>query len=569
MDSLTDRMLLDRFLATREEAAFACLVRRYLDQVHAVARRVTANDELARDVAQATFIRLAQGAARIPHELPLSSWLHRISRGLAVDAVRSEDRRRKRELRAGSDSPTLTSSPPIGTHASEPDWSALAPVVDELVERLPAADRDVLLLRYYRNESHATIAARLGLTESTARMRASRALEKLRVLLGKKGLATSSAALATLLPAHAAPVVPGLVAASVLQAAHGIVPLAPSLLNPLFLTVTSAQKIALAGALLLMLAATGYTLSPDPTMTAVASLTAQSPPPLEKLEATRARTPRPVPATAQERLERLKAILAGQNLNRRRAELIAYLDALPSGLWEETCGVLLEMEGTPRDEALTYALYGWAKANPLAALAFAQAEATRNPLGRDLKEDVITGWAAVDFPAARDWVATQAPGRDRCNLSNTVLTAGLLNSPEEVMKVAGELTDPAERKRVMFMLAFTVARQEDLQARMMAACTPEQQAEVIDWVGNQGDPRRAITLMREHPEAEEHVDFRSLYGRLGMFQFDQAKAALAAMEPGPRRREAATGMLDAATGKSPEMAREIMQLYPDAVNDQH
>ncbi|HEY1121505.1 MAG TPA: sigma-70 family RNA polymerase sigma factor, partial [Haloferula sp.] len=168
---MDDRSLLDRYLASHDESAFRELVGRHLDFVHAVARRVTGNDELARDAAQLTFVKLARDAARVPRTLSLSAWLHRISRCAAVDLVRTEDRRRKREQLAQRHAPMNAESTP------EPEWERLAPVIDEAVDSLPAADRELVLAKYYRNESFSGIAARFGWTEANARKRASRSLE--------------------------------------------------------------------------------------------------------------------------------------------------------------------------------------------------------------------------------------------------------------------------------------------------------------------------------------------------------------------------------------------------------
>src|SRR5438477_7305726 len=54
-DGLTDRQLLERFAARREEAAFATLVDRHGPMVLGVCRRVLANPEDADDAFQATF----------------------------------------------------------------------------------------------------------------------------------------------------------------------------------------------------------------------------------------------------------------------------------------------------------------------------------------------------------------------------------------------------------------------------------------------------------------------------------------------------------------------------------
>ena len=201
MMELSDRELLDRFATRHDEAAFRTLVERHLALVHGVARRVTGNEDLARDVAQSTFVRLAERAALIPKDLWLTAWLHRVTHHLAIDLVRREDARKKYEL--------ATLDPALMDPDPSPAWPELAPVVDTLINGLPAADRELLLLRYYRNEPHAVVARKLGISEAATKKRASRALEKLRVLLAKKGIATTATALATVLPAHAVTPVPG------------------------------------------------------------------------------------------------------------------------------------------------------------------------------------------------------------------------------------------------------------------------------------------------------------------------------------------------------------------------
>ena len=242
---MDDRTLLDRYLAKRDEDAFRELVGRHLDFVHAVARRVTGNDELARDAAQLTFMKLAREAARVPRTLSLAAWLHRISRCAAVDLVRTEDRRRKREQLAQRNADTPMNTMP------EPEWERLAPVIDEAVDSLPAADRELVLAKYYRNESFAGIAARFGWTEANARKRASRSLEKLRHSLVRRGLTTTAAALATALPLHAMPPAPASLVGKVLAATGEITP-APAI--GFHLAMTTAQKTAAAAAAMAFLA---------------------------------------------------------------------------------------------------------------------------------------------------------------------------------------------------------------------------------------------------------------------------------------------------------------------------
>src|SRR5262245_63913310 len=78
-DGRSDGELLGRFLAAREEAAFAELVRRHGPMVLGVCRRLLGSDHDAEDAFQATFLVLVRKANTVrPREL-VGNWLYGVA----------------------------------------------------------------------------------------------------------------------------------------------------------------------------------------------------------------------------------------------------------------------------------------------------------------------------------------------------------------------------------------------------------------------------------------------------------------------------------------------------------
>jgi len=183
-----DAELLRRYAEEQAEDAFAEVVQRYIGLVFSAAlRQVNGNTALAQEVAQSVFTDLARKAKMLSHRSVLTGWLYTSVHYAAAKALRSERRRVAREQEAQAMQELLQPDP------SEIEWTSIEPVLDGAMHELKERDREAILLRYFENRSFAEIGPKLGLGENAARMRVERALEKLRVLLSRRGITTASA----------------------------------------------------------------------------------------------------------------------------------------------------------------------------------------------------------------------------------------------------------------------------------------------------------------------------------------------------------------------------------------
>jgi RNA polymerase sigma factor (sigma-70 family) len=203
MQSPTDAALLAEYATGRSEAAFAQLVQRYMALVYSAALRQVGDPHLAEEVAQAVFIILARKGGGLGRKTVLAGWLCRTAHLAARDALKSERRRQQREHNAYLQS---------GMNSSETDtqiaWQQLAPLLDEAVAHLGDADRAAVVLRYFEQRPLEEVGAVLGVDADAAQKRVSRALDKLRKRIAKRGLTLSTALIAGAVSANSVSAAP-------------------------------------------------------------------------------------------------------------------------------------------------------------------------------------------------------------------------------------------------------------------------------------------------------------------------------------------------------------------------
>jgi RNA polymerase sigma factor (sigma-70 family) len=183
-NSLTDAQLLDRFRARSDlsssEAAFAGLMARHGPMVLGVCRRALRNPDDVADAFQATFLILVRKADTVRVEDSLGRWLYGVSRRVSVRAKLAVARRSAREVREIE----LAAAP-----AADADLAEVRDVLDEEIGRLPEKFRSAVVLCELVGCGHDEAARQLGCAVGTVKSRLSRAREKLRSRLIRRGVA--------------------------------------------------------------------------------------------------------------------------------------------------------------------------------------------------------------------------------------------------------------------------------------------------------------------------------------------------------------------------------------------
>ena len=166
--------------AAGDAAAWEPLILAYQEAVFRLAYLIAGDSDEAEDVAQETFVRAWDHLDRFDHSRPLKPWLLRIAANLASNRRRSAGRRIAALVRAwrAQPAPSGVEESSVERLQSEQLWQA--------VRRLEIADQQVIYLRFFLDLSVAETAEALQTAEGTVKSRSSRALERLRALIGRE-----------------------------------------------------------------------------------------------------------------------------------------------------------------------------------------------------------------------------------------------------------------------------------------------------------------------------------------------------------------------------------------------
>jgi RNA polymerase sigma factor (sigma-70 family) len=187
LGDLSDAVLLERFVRSRDESAFAALVARHGGMVLRSCRRVLGDVYEAEDAFQATFLILARKAHTLRQSAALPGFLHCIARRVALKA-RHKSAVRAGEERLAEEVPDSSADPLARLTARE-----LLTVFDEELSRLPMAQQSAVMLCCLEGHTQEEAARLLGWTAGSLRGHLDRGRNRLLARLLRRGISLPAA----------------------------------------------------------------------------------------------------------------------------------------------------------------------------------------------------------------------------------------------------------------------------------------------------------------------------------------------------------------------------------------
>lgn len=173
----SDEQLLADFLAG-DEAAFTTLVERHHVEVFQFAARFVGPGAAAEDIVQDSFVQVYQSADSFDAARRFRPWLFTIAANKARDYLRGRGRRREVSISGGASIDEGSESSYLDFLADDTPAPGVAMQVEEqrlavrrIIEQMPDALREVLLMAYYHRLSYKDIAESLSIPLGTVKSR--------------------------------------------------------------------------------------------------------------------------------------------------------------------------------------------------------------------------------------------------------------------------------------------------------------------------------------------------------------------------------------------------------------
>jgi RNA polymerase sigma-70 factor, ECF subfamily len=190
-DTLADGELVLTAVSGRE-AAFEELVRRYQRPIASYVYRMVGDYDAALDLTQEVFIKVYNSLSRYRSEFKFSTWIYKIAHNTAIDHLRRHTVRDQIMTTGGEGTRSeIAIESRRLTPEQESEREERRSEIESVVQSLPAAYRELIVLRHSHDLSYDEIAEVTGLPLGTVKNRLFRAREAMRDLLVPRGITSA------------------------------------------------------------------------------------------------------------------------------------------------------------------------------------------------------------------------------------------------------------------------------------------------------------------------------------------------------------------------------------------
>ena len=185
--TLADGELIVAAVGGRSES-FEELVRRYQRPITGYVFRIVGEYEAALDVTQEVFIKVYNSLAKYSSDYKFSTWLYRIAHNAAVDHLRRNSvPQQSLEAENADGTFELQLESRLASPEQDHERSQWRSEIEVVVELLPGAYRELIVLRHGQDMSYDEIAEVTGLPLGTVKNRLFRAREMMRNIFTERG----------------------------------------------------------------------------------------------------------------------------------------------------------------------------------------------------------------------------------------------------------------------------------------------------------------------------------------------------------------------------------------------
>jgi hypothetical protein len=270
-----------------------------------------------------------------------------------------------------------------------------------------------------------------------------------------------------------------------------------------------------------------------------------------------------------ERLAKLESIVRGENALDRNRALLAYIDQLGPGEFEEAVAHFRSL-GITESRFGEYALLlsAWAKADPLSALTYAK----ENTGSRFATNTILSSWASADPEAAIRWAETNHEG-DEANpyLAGIIRSLAATDSARATQLLTGMPRSQERGEALDAMLPHLLRQGGEATRSWIDAITDQSLRDgAMTRTAEQlaaTDPAGTAAWLLANPGEASQRRMDDVYSQWVRQDEQAAIGSLASLPSGENRSNALRGVISSVASKDPNAAVTMMNRFPNDVTD--